>query len=178
LSAVLTGTRRESHPDLAMTKTLSSFAIITVITAVLIALSLFLAQKGYPFATIGIGRLEGLASSATFIPLAALYFLSAALLLILPLRAAAFVLVTATDRLHFVAVALFATIVGCLLARAAFGMPRALWQLWDWQFVFVAAIVASHLLLNEIRRNVLLRGLGLVVFVLATVACLYWSFTF
>jgi hypothetical protein len=159
-----------------MTKTLSSFAIITVLTAILMAASLFLAQKGYPFATLGIGRLEGLASSASFIPLAALYFFSAALILILPLRAAAFLLVTATDRLHFVCVALFATIVGCLLARAAFGMPKALWQLWDWQFVFVAAIVAVHLLLNEIRRNVLLRGLGLVIFVLAALACLYWSF--
>lgn len=161
-----------------MTKTLSSFGMITVLTAILMAASLFLAQKGYPFATIGIGRLEGLASSATFVPLAALYFLSAALILILPLRAAAFVLVTTTDRLHFVAVALFATIVGCLLARAAFGMPRTLWQLWDWQFVFVAAMVATHLLLNEIRRNMLLRGLGLVVCAAATLACLYWSFTF
>jgi len=161
-----------------MTKTLSSFAMIAVLTAVLMALSIYLAQKAYPFGAIGIGRLEGLASSASFIPIAALYFFSAALLMILPLRAAAFVLVTATDRLHFVAVALFATIVGCLVARAAFGMPRALWLLWDWQFVFVAAIVLVHLLLNEIRRNVLLRGLGLVVFVLAALACLYWSFRF
>ncbi len=159
-----------------MAKTLTSFALIAVLTAVLMALSLYLAQKAYPFAAIGVGRLEGLASSATFVPLAALYFLSATLLMILPLRAASFVLLNATDRLHFVAVALFATIVGALLARTAFGMPRALWQLWDWQFVFVAAIVASHLLLNEARRNVLLRGLAVIVFAVATLACLYWTF--
>ena len=161
-----------------MGKTLTSFALVTVLTVILMALSLYLAQKAYPFGATGIGRLEGLASSASFIPLAALYFFSAALLMVLPLRAAAFVLINATDRLHFVAVALFATIVGCLLARTAFGMPRALWQLWDWQLIFVPAIVASHLLLNEIRRNVLLRGLGLVVFVAAALACLFWSFRF
>lgn len=161
-----------------MTKTLTSFALIALLTAVLMALSLYLAQKAYPFGPVGVSRLESLASSASFIPLAALYFFSAALLMILPLRAASFVLLNATDRLFFTVVALFATIVGCLLARTAFGMPRALWQLLDWQFIFVPAIVVSHLLLDEVRRNVLLRGLGLVIFVAATLACLFWSFRF
>lgn len=159
-----------------MAKTLTSFALTAVLTALLMALALYLAQKGYPFGTVGIGRLEGLASSASFIPLAAIYFFSAALLMIMPLRAASFVLLNAADRLYFAAIILFATIVGCLLARTAFGMPRALWQLWDWQFVFLPAMIVSHLLLNEARRNVLLRGLALVVFVIASLACLFWSF--
>jgi len=51
-----------------------------------------------------------------------------------------------------------------------------LWALWDWQFVFVAAVVAAHLLLDEVRRNALLRSLFLVLFLAAALACLYWSF--
>lgn len=159
-----------------MGKTLTTFALIASLTAVLAALSLALARHGYPFGSIGLARLDGLASSATFIPLAAIYFLSAALLMILPLRAASFVLVCGAEKLFFAVIALFATIVGVLAARAAFGQTQALWALWDWQFVFVAAVVATHLFLNEVRRNVLLRTLFMVLFVLASLACLYWSF--
>jgi len=159
-----------------MGKTLTTFALIAVLTALLAALSLALARHGYPFGSVGLARLDGLASSATFIPLAAIYFLAAALLMILPLRAASFVLVNGSDKLFFAVIVLFATIVGLLAARAAFGQVQALWVLWDWQFVFVATVVATHFLLDEVRRNVLLRSLFLILFLVASLACLYWSF--
>ena len=159
-----------------MGKTLTTFALTAVLTALLAALSLALARHGYPVGTIGLARLDGLANSATFIPLAAIYFLAAALLMILPLRAASFVLVHGAEKLFFAVIVLFATILGVLAARAAFGQLQSLWALWDWQFVFVAAVVAAHLLLDEVRRNALLRSLFLILFLAATLACLYWSF--
>lgn len=159
-----------------MAKIISTFALIAVLTALLAALSLALARHGYPFGSLGLARLEGLASSAAFIPLAAIYFLAAALLMILPLRAASFVLVAGADKLFFAVIALFATIAGGLAARAAFGQVQALWALWDWQFGFVAVVVATHLFLNEVRRNMLLRTLAMILFVAAALACLYWSF--
>jgi hypothetical protein len=159
-----------------MGKALSTFGLVAVLTGLLAAASFGLARNGYPFGSLGLARLEGLASSATFIPLAAIYFLSAALLMILPLRAASFVLVNGADRLFFAVIVLFATIVGLLSVRAAFGEAQALWALWDWQLIFVAAVAATHLLLDEIRRNVLLRTLFLVLFVAASLACLFWTF--
>nr|WP_245451615.1 hypothetical protein [Mesorhizobium waimense] len=45
-----------------------------------------------------------------------------------------------------------------------------------WRFLFVAAIVAAHLTMNDLRRNVLLRSLFFVIFAAATLACLFWSF--
>jgi hypothetical protein len=121
-------------------------------------------------------RLDNLASAASFIPLAAIYFFGVALLMILPLRAASFVLVNGVETIHLAVVALFATIVGCLVARMAFGQANAYHTLIDWQFVFVLAVVACHAILNELRRNILLRSLALVGSVAATLACLFWSF--
>ncbi|MEQ1939305.1 hypothetical protein ABMA46_13705 [Mesorhizobium sp. CN5-321] len=161
-----------------MSRSISTFALVVVLTALLTAFSLLLVRQGYGFGAIGVKRLDGLASSASFIPLAALYFLGVALLMILPLRAAAFVLVSAVETTYLAALVLFATIVGCLLGRVAFGQFAILRGLLDWQFVFVAAIVVCHALLNELRRNVLLRSLMLVASVAATLACLYWAFRF
>ncbi|TIT83431.1 MAG: hypothetical protein E5W59_28830, partial [Mesorhizobium sp.] len=73
-------------------------------------------------------------------------------------------------------VALFATIVGSLVARWAFGQGGVLWALVNWRFLFVAAIVAAHFAMNELRRNILLRSLFFVVFAAATLACLFWTF--
>src|SRR5690606_11364115 len=112
----------------------------------------------------GVKRLDGLASAATFIPLAALYFLSAMLMMALPIRAAGLVLKNAADPLFWTAVILFATIVGTVAAQWAFGQGEAIWVLWNWRFLFVAALVGCHLGINELRRNVLLRSLFLVVF--------------
>ena len=161
-----------------MTKAISTFALVAVLTAALAAASLFATQKGYPQGAVGLGRLDGLANAATFIPLAAIYALSAVLLMILPVRAASFVLVNATDALFWTTVALLGTILGVLAARAAFGQTGALWALADWQFAFAFAVVVCHFLLNELRRNILLRSVGLVAFIAATLACLYWSFRF
>lgn len=160
-----------------MAKTVSTFLLITVLTALLMALSIAMARHGYAtFGALGMRRLDGLASAATFIPLAAIYFFGVALLMILPLRAAAFVLVSGVDTVYWAAVVLFSTIVGCLIARLAFGQAGALKVLLDWQFVFVAAIVGCHAILNELRRNVLLRSLSLVASVAASLACLFWTF--
>jgi hypothetical protein len=161
-----------------MTRTISTFLLITILTAALAALSLFASQKGYPQGALGLDRLDSLANAATFIPLAAIYFFSATLLMILPMRAASFVLVNASDAMFWTAVALLATIPGVLGARAAFGQTSALWAMVDWQLVFAFVVIGCHFILNELRRNILLRSLGFVGFVAATLACLYWTFRF
>jgi hypothetical protein len=160
-----------------MTKAATSFALITVLTGLLMALSLAVARHGYPFGAIGVKRLDAIADAATFLPLAALYFFSAMLMMILPLRAAALVLVSVADTVFWATIALFATIVGGLLARWAYGQSDVLWALWNWRFLFAAAIVGCHFVMNDLRRNVLLRSLFLLVFAAATLACLFWSFT-
>jgi hypothetical protein len=161
-----------------MAKTVSTFILVTVLTALLMALSIAVTRHGDPFGALGMKRLDGLAAAATFIPLAALYFFGVALLMILPLRAASFVLVNGVETIYLAVVVLFATIVGCLLARMAFGQINAYRALLDWQFVFVLAVIVCHAVLDELRRNVLLRTLALVASVAATLACLFWTFRF
>jgi hypothetical protein len=159
-----------------MSRALTSFALIAILSGLLAALCLAVARHGYPFGAIGTQRLGELADAASFLPLAAIYFFSAMLMMVLPIRAAGMVLTHAADTLFWVSVALFAAIVGTLSARWAFGQGDALWSLWNWRFLFVAAIVACHLYINELRRNVLMRSLFVVVFAAATLACLFWTF--
>jgi hypothetical protein len=161
-----------------MAKSVSTFILVTVLTALLMALSIAVMRHGDPFGALGMKRLDGLASAATFIPLAALYFFGVALLMILPLRAASFILVNGVETVYLAVIVLFATIVGCLVARMAFGQFTAYRALLDWQFVFVLAVLVCHAILNELRRNVLLRTLALVASVAATLACLFWTFRF
>jgi hypothetical protein len=161
-----------------MAKTVSTFILVTVLTALLMALSIAVMRHGDPFGALGMKRLDGLASAATFIPLAALYFFGVALLMILPLRAASFVLVNGVETVYVAVVVLFATIIGCLVARVAFGQINAYRALLDWQFVFVLAVAVFHAILNELRRNVLMRTLALVASVAATLVCLFWTFRF
>lgn len=160
-----------------MTKALTCFLLSAVLTGLLMALSLAVARHGYPFGAIGVKRLDAIADAATFLPLAAIYFLSAMLMMILPLRAAAFVLVGAADTIFWATIVLFGSIVGGLLARWAYGQTDVLWALWNWRFLFVAAIVGCHLVMNDLRRNSLLRSLFVVAFAAATLACLFWSFS-
>ena len=159
-----------------MSKALSTFALVALFTALLMALSLAVARHGYPYGAIGVRRLDGIADAGSFLPLAAVYFFSAMLMMILPIRAAGVVLTNAADVIFWATIALFATIVGCLVTRWAFGQSGALWALLNWRFLFVAAIVGCHFIMNELRRNILLRSLFLVVFAIATLACLFWSF--
>jgi hypothetical protein len=161
-----------------MAKSVSTFILVTVLTALLMALSIAVMRHGDPFGVLGMRRLEGIASAATFIPLAAIYFFGVALLMILPIRAASFVLVNGVETVYLAVVVLFATIVGCLVARMAFGQLGAYRALLDWQFMFVLAVVVCHAILNELRHNVLLRTLTLVAAVVATLACLFWTFRF
>lgn len=160
-----------------MTKALTCFLLSAVLTGLLMALSLAVARHGYPFGAIGVKRLDAIADAATFLPLAAIYFLSAMLMMILPLRAAAFVLVGAADTIFWATIVLFGSIAGGLLARWAYGQTDVLWALWNWRFLFVAAIVGCHLVMNDLRRNTLLRSLFVVAFAAATLACLFWSFS-
>ena len=161
-----------------MAKTVSTFILVTVLTALLMALSIAVMRHGDPFGALGMKRLDGLASASTFIPLAALYFFGVALLMILPLRAASFVLVNGVETVYVAVVVLFATIIGCLVARMAFGQINAYRALLDWQFVFVLAVAVFHAILNELCRNVLMRTLALVASVAATLVCLFWTFRF
>jgi len=159
-----------------MNKAVSAFLLVAVLTGLLAAASIALENKGYGFGALGLARLDGLADAATFIPLAALYAFAGALMALLPLRAAGFVYINAAVPVHATALVLFSTILGVQVARFAFGNSGALWVLVDWQFLFAAAIVATHLFMNEVRRNALLRTLFFVLFVAATLACLYWTF--
>lgn len=159
-----------------MSRTAYAFLLILVMAGALCALSIALDQKGYDFGALGVGRLDGLADAATFVPLAAIYAFSAVLMLILPLRAAGFVHAHGAVPVYSATLVLFATIVGVQAARFGFGDRDALWRLVDWQFVFAAAIVAAHLLMSDLRRDLLLRSVSLAAFAAATLACLYWTF--
>lgn len=160
-----------------MSKALTTFALVAVLTALLMALSLAVARHGYPYGVIGVKRLDGIADAGTFIPLAAAFFFSALLMMILPIRAASIVLLHAADAIFWTVIVLLATIVGGLLARWVFGQGSALLALLNWRFMFAVAVVGCHFVMNELRRNVLLRSLFFVIFAAATVACLFWSFT-
>lgn len=159
-----------------MNRTAAAFLSIAVLTGLLAALSIAVELKGYKFGALGIARLDGLASASSFVPLAALYAAAAMLMLLLPLRAAGFVMTNAAIPVFSAALVLLATIVGVQAARFGFGNHRALLALLDWQFLFAAGIIVAHLAMNELRRNVLLRTIFFVLFVAAALACLFWTF--
>ncbi|MBZ9798812.1 hypothetical protein [Mesorhizobium sp. ES1-4] len=160
-----------------MSKALTTFALVAALTGLLMALSLTVARHGYPYGAIGARRLDGIADAGMFIPLAAVYFFSALLMMILPIRAASIVLTHIADALFWTAIVLLAAIIGCLVARWALGQWDVLRSVLNWRFLFAAAIIGCHFVMNELRRNVLLRSLFFVVFAAATLACLFWSFT-
>ncbi len=159
-----------------MSKAATSFLLIAALSGVLMALSLAVARHGYPFGMVGVRRLDEIAAAQNFFPIAAIYFFSAMLMMLLPLKAAGFVLVNAADALMWTAIALLAAIVGCVLARWAFGQTSILRNVLDWRFLFPLAIVGCHLGLNTLRRNVLLRSLAFAGFAVLTLACLFWNF--
>ncbi|MCR4267763.1 hypothetical protein [Nitratireductor sp. ZSWI3] len=161
-----------------MNRTASAFLLVVALTGVLCALGFALQIKGYGFGSLGVARLDALADAATFIPLAAIYAFAAALVAILPIRAAGFVHANGAAPIYSASLVLLASVVGVQATRFAFGDRSALWALIDWRFVFAAAIVAAHLSLDTLRRNVLLRTLSLIGFVAAALACLYWTFRF
>ena len=82
-----------------MTKALTSFVLVAALTALSTALCLAVAKHGYPFGMTGARRIEAMADAGAFLPLAAVYCLSALLMMVLPLRAASFVLLNAADTL-------------------------------------------------------------------------------
>jgi len=159
-----------------MNRTFAAFALVLVLTGLLAALSIAVELKGYPFGKFGVARLDNVASAATFIPLAALYAVCGALMMLLPLRAAGFVMANGAVPVFSTTLVLLATIIGVQLARFAFGNSGALSILIDWQFIFAVVIIGAHLAMNELRRNVLLRTLFFVVFLAACLACLFWTF--
>jgi len=159
-----------------MNRTVTAFLVVTVLTALLAALSFAIRVKGYPFGTLGIERLDAIASAVTFIPIAALYAFTAMLMMILPVRAAGFFYANAASPIWSAAIVLLAAIVGLQVARLAFGSRDAVWALLDWRFLFAAAVIGTHLVLDRLRRDILLRTLFFAVFLVATLACLYWTF--
>ena len=152
-----------------------SFLFLLLLSAALAIGCLFLAQKGYPFGAVGLRRLDSFASVPAFIPLAALYFLSAALLMLLPLRAASFVLSHATEILFWTAIGLAACIFGTVLARFAWGQNNALLAIADIRILYAVALIGAHFALDSLRRNALTRSLFFVVFLAATAFCLFWK---
>lgn len=159
-----------------MKRATTTFLVVAVMTGLLAALSFAIRLKGYPFGSQGITRLDAIADAATFIPVAALYSFSAMLLMILPPRGAGFVYANAASPLWFTALVLLAAILGLQIARWAFGDGGALRALIDWQFIFAAAIIGTHTVLDSLRRSILLRSIFFVLFIVATLACLYWHF--
>lgn len=160
--------------DDSMQRALLSFVLVALLTTALAAGCLFLAQKGYPFGAIGLRRLDAIAAPSTFLPLAGLYFLSAALMMLLPIRAAAFVLTHAADVLFWTVVALFGTVVGLIAAQFAFGQMRAPYALLDYGFLYALAVAGCHFILNSLRGNILLRTIAFAVLLAASGFCLLW----
>lgn len=160
-----------------MNRTLATFLLVGLSAGLLAALSIAIHGKGYSFGELGVARLGMIASSGTFIPLAALYSFSAMLMMVLPLRVAGLIHANVASPVCATALVLFATIVGLQVARLAFGNQDALETLLDWRFLFAAAIVGAHLAVSELRRDILLRTLAFVGFTAATLACLYWTFS-
>lgn len=161
-----------------MNRTAYSFVLVALLTGLLVALGFALRLKGYTFGTIGVTRLDELASFAAFMPLAGLYALAALLIMALPLRAAGFVHAHAATPLHSASLVILAALVGIQAARLAFGASEALYALLDWRGLFALAIAAAHLSLDSLRRNLLLRTLAFIGFAAAALACLFWSFRF
>lgn len=159
-----------------MNRALSTFLLIAVLTGLLTAIGMALQGEGYGFGALGVARLDGLANAATFIPLAAIYAACAMLMMVLPLRAAGFVYTNGALPVFGAALVLLATIVGVQAARFAFGDNNAPWRLVDWRFLFAAAIIAAHLVMNALRRDVLMRTVFFIVFAAASLACLFWTF--
>src|SRR5690606_7885346 len=100
-----------------MNRTAAAFLLIAVLTALLAALAIAVEFKGYAFGALGIARLDGLASASTFVPLAAIYAFAALLMMVLPLRAAGFVMANAAIPVFSAALVLLATIVAVQAAR-------------------------------------------------------------
>lgn len=159
-----------------MNRTLAAFLLVAVLTGLLAAASIAVDNKGYEFGTLGLARLDGLASAATFIPLAAIYSFAAMLMMVLPLRAAGFVHASAAAPVFSAALVLLSAIVGVQAARLAFGDTGALRTLLDWRFAFAAAILVAHPAMSTLRRDILLRTLFFAAFTAAALACLFWSF--
>jgi hypothetical protein len=159
-----------------MNRALSTFLLVAVLAGLLTAAGIALQGRGYGFGALGVARLDGLANAATFIPLAAIYAACAMLMMVLPLRAAGFVYTNGAVPVFGAALVLLATIVGVQAARFAFGDDDAPWRLVDWRFVFAGAIIGVHLVMNALRRDVLMRTVFFVVFTAAMLACLFWTF--
>jgi len=163
-------------PEGIMNRAAAAFLAITVMTGLLAALSFALELKGYPVGALGIARLDGIASAATFLPLSALYALSGVLMIVLPVRAAGIVYANAATPTWHTGLVLLATILGVQIARFAFGNQAALNVLLDWRFIFAIGLFGIHFVVDRFRRNVLLRTLGFVLFTAIMLACLYWTF--
>ncbi len=106
-----------------MSKALGTFALVTVFSALLMALSLAVARHGYPYGAYSVKRLDGIADAGSFLAIAAIYFFGAMLMMVLPIRAAGIVLTHAADAIFWATIMLFATIVRSLIARWAFRQP-------------------------------------------------------
>src|SRR5690606_27167079 len=121
----------DSSRGWTMNRTAAAFVLIAVLAGLLAALGIALELKGYGFGALGTARLDGLARAATFIPLAAIYSFAAVLMMILPLRAAGFVMANAAPPVFSATLVLFATIVAVQAARFSFGNRGALSLLLD-----------------------------------------------
>ncbi|SFZ86203.1 hypothetical protein SAMN02983003_3378 [Devosia enhydra] len=152
------------------------FILVALFTLALAALGYGLAIKGYGIGMTGVERLDAIAAPAMFMPLAALYAFSAALVALLPLRAASFTHASASVPLYSATLILLATIVGVVLARVILVDRDTIRQVLDWHLLFALAVIGVHLLTNQLRKNLLIRSLAVIALLAASGACLFWSF--
>jgi hypothetical protein len=152
------------------------FVTVAVLTLALAALSYGLIIKGYSMGAMGIERLDALAGPLTFMPLAALYSLAAALVVLLPIRSASAVHTNGSVPVFSATLLLLAAIVGLVIARTIFVDREAFRALLDWRYLFAVAVIVVHMSTNHLRQNLLLRTLAFVALIGAALACLYWSF--
>lgn len=152
------------------------FVVVLMLTLVAAALSHALVDKGYGIGAVGLERLAAIAGPLAFMPLAGLYALAAGLVVLLPIRAAAWIHDNASTPIVYSGIVLLATIVGLAGARTIFAERDAYLALLDWRYLFAAAVIAVHMAANRLRSNVLIRSLAALALTAAALACLYWSF--
>lgn len=161
-----------------MSRVFTAFILTACLAAFLMELSIGLARYGYPAGSLGQVRLAALADAANFLPLAALYFLTCFLLMVLPVRAASFTLANGEEPIFWCVIVLIGAAAGFTLVRWGFGERAALESLWDWRHLLVLAVAAAHLRLSDIRGRPVLRALFALASLAMAGAALYLPFNF
>lgn len=159
-----------------MSKLVTIFLGLTLAAALLMAACMGLTFTQWDRKAIAVKRLLDLIDPETIVPLASVYFLSAFLMVILPIRAAGTVFSNCAEPLFFAVLALFAGMLGFALVMKGFGQGAPLQSMMDWRLLLVGAVIIVHMQITELRRVMLIRILAAAALVALALVPLYWQF--